>query len=302
MTAPAVTPTGHVAPPPAAEILFRGLLDDAAIFPPGDTPMAAALRGYAASLRSADAPYVGSFLCSSPRLGELLTVLAEELADDLPQLDLSLVVPGGVRALDAALEPVAQSRRLVLRAVELPAGDAGVASTGNALKATLPAGVLGYVEVPLGRRIPAAVEAVAAGGHRVKFRTGGTSAGAFPAALDLAGGLAACLQADVPFKLTAGLHHAVRHRDPATGFENHGFLNVLAALTGADDVVDAAGLADVLEQRDGAALARCAASLDEPWAARVRSRFVAFGTCSTADPLADLRALGLVPAAPGAAA
>ena len=52
----------------------------------------------------------------------------------------------------------------------------------------------------------------------------------------------------MPFKCTAGLHHAVRHRAADTGFEHHGFLNVLlavaAALTGEDAGEVAAELAD----------------------------------------------------------
>ena len=33
------------------------------------------------------------------------------------------------------------------------------------------------------------------------------------------------------FKCTAGLHHAVRNTDPDTGFEQHGFLNILLAVS-----------------------------------------------------------------------
>ena len=33
----------------------------------------------------------------------------------------------------------------------------------------------------------------------------------------------------VPFKCTAGLHHAVRYTDPTTGFRHHGVLNILVA-------------------------------------------------------------------------
>ena len=66
-------------------------------------------------------------------------------------------------------------------------------------------------------------------GLRLKFRTGGLTADAFPSAAELAACIDAALDRETPFKCTAGLHHAVRHTDPETGFEHHGFLNVLLA-------------------------------------------------------------------------
>jgi hypothetical protein len=95
------------------------------------------------------------------------------------------------------------------------------------------------------------------------------------------------------FKLTAGLHHAVRHTDPTTGFEHHGFLNVVlavhAALTESDD-----DLAAMLAERDASVVAAAVADLDESARGLVRSRFLSLGTCSITDPVDDLRGLGLL--------
>ena len=66
---------------------------------------------------------------------------------------------------------------------------------------------------------------------RLKFRTGGLEAAAFPPSEVLAGWIDAALDRETPFKCTAGLHRAVRHTGE-DGFEHHGFLNVLVA-TGA---------------------------------------------------------------------
>ena len=62
-----------------------------------------------------------------------------------------------------------------------------------------------------------------------KFRTGGLAAELFPTPVELAAVICACRDRELPFKLTAGLHHALRHTDPETGFTHHGFLNVLVA-------------------------------------------------------------------------
>jgi hypothetical protein len=93
----------------------------------------------------------------------------------------------------------------------------------------------------------------------------------------------------VPFKATAGLHHAVRNTDPETGFEQHGFLNLLlatdAARAGAEEAEVAAALAD----RDGTRVAARVRDL----APGVRESFRSFGTCSILEPVEELAALGL---------
>jgi hypothetical protein len=127
----------------------------------------------------------------------------------------------------------------------------------------------------------------------LKLRTGGETADAFPDDARLAAALADALARGLRFKLTAGLHHAVRHTDPATGFEHHGFLNVVlavhAALTESGD-----DLAVTLAERDASVVAAGVANLDEAARGLVRSRFLSLGTCSITDPIGDLRGLGLV--------
>ena len=54
--------------------------------------------------------------------------------------------------------------------------------------------------------------------------------------MELGDVLVAAVSAGLPFKLTAGLHEAVRHTNAETGFTHHGFLNlVLAAARCVDD-------------------------------------------------------------------
>jgi hypothetical protein len=137
----------------------------------------------------------------------------------------------------------------------------------------------------------AALDEVAAADLRLKWRTGGTSADLFPSSPDLAAAIDAALDRELPFKATAGLHAAVRHRDPETGFEHHGFLNVLVATRAAldgDDVVPA------LEEHDAAAVLARLEQLGSETLARTRRWFASFGCCGVQDPLEDLVALGLL--------
>ncbi len=137
----------------------------------------------------------------------------------------------------------------------------------------------------------AALDELAAAGHSLKLRTGGADADAFPSAVELATCIAAALDRELPFKCTAGLHNAMRHRDDETGFEHHGFLNVLVATRASLDGADVAEVASVLEETDADKLL---SRTDHAALARARRWFRSFGSCSIAEPLADLRQLGLL--------
>ena len=101
----------------------------------------------------------------------------------------------------------------------------------------------------------AAADVVAENELRLKFRTGGLEDHLFPSAEALASWIDAALDRETPFKCTAGLHNAVRHTASDTGFEHHGFLNVLLATRTAFDGATTDEVVDVLEQRDGQTLA-----------------------------------------------
>ena len=112
-----------------------------------------------------------------------------------------------------------------------------------------------FVELPRDARRPEIVEALSSTDFMAKLRTGGVRADLHPDEKELASAVASLAAEGVPFKATAGLHHAVRNTDPDTGFEQHGFLNLLAATGAALDGADEARLVTLLADRDAARVA-----------------------------------------------
>jgi hypothetical protein len=269
--------------------LFAGLVDDAALFPPGNAPMDVAVRDHARHHAASYGEIVGPFLCPVSRIDELVAVLPED-----QRLELSLVVDLTGEAAHAALRTVAGDPRLRLAAVEASAERLGddVATVGANLH-RLP-GVVGFLEVPR-KGLGAALDHVGpTGWHAAKYRTGGTSAVAFPTAAELAAFLRACADRSLPFKLTAGLHHAVRNTETSTGFEQHGVLNVLVATHAASTGHDIGAIAEVLDQRDADALVATVTAWSQQDALPVRRLFRSFGCCGVTDPIDELTELGLV--------
>ena len=146
---------------------------------------------------------------------------------------------------------------------------------------------------------------IKAKGARAKIRTGGLEAQKFPSTQTLAAFIAECVRLRLPFKATAGLHHAIRgdYRltyDPASAVTTmHGFLNVLIASCFAwhngpvqpvleeQDATNFRIVTDYLTWRDYR-LTRA-----EIADAR-RYLIVSFGSCSFEEPLQELRSLGIL--------
>ena len=266
--------------------LFTGLFDDAALFPPGDAPMAAAVPAHR-ELRARLGDLVGPFVVPAARLGEL----EEHLGDGEP-FGISLIAAAG--DLPAAAARVAASPGLTLAAVEVPvATDAATAREAvRVLDDVLPASVPAAVELPRTEARDEVLDVLTGTGHRAKLRTGGLRAALFPSPEELAATLAACIARGLALKCTAGLHSAVRHTDPATGFAHHGFLNLLAACDALAAGEPAAAAERWLRQDDPGALV---GGWSPDRIARTRAVFTSFGTCSVLEPVDDLVRLSLLP-------
>lgn len=277
--------------------IFAGLVDDAAVFPPGSADLPDAITAHRDHRTAWYADLVGPFLLPASGIDAARRLLGTLLGPG-EELEIGLIGDTGLAALPAAVDAL-PADRLRLRQVEVAVAKRGE-DPQPGLRTLLAAlagwpKISGYAEVPLTWGLLAALDTLAearAGGVDVaaKFRTGGLAAELFPTPVELAAVICACRDRALPFKLTAGLHHAIRDTDPETGFTHHGFLNVLAATITAAEGAEVAEVAELLATTD-------AARLIEP--ARTRGRadrplWVGFGSCSITDPLTDLVRLGLI--------
>ena len=241
----------------ARRAALEGLFDHAALFPPASLAMDAALAEDRRLRTGPEAWVVRRFVCPLSRLGELG-------AEDLP---LSVV-------LDAEPDGLLDDPRV--QAVEVPPGR-GAAKPPDDRRLDV------YVERPLddlawlGELPPGAC---------AKARCGGS---VVPSVEQLAAFVRRCRELSLPFKATAGLHHPVR------GEREHGFLNLLAAAAFGDEEKALAERDASAFRLDGESFAwrdREARAVD---VARVRRELLAsIGSCSVAEPVGELRALGIL--------
>jgi hypothetical protein len=303
--------------------LLAGLVDDAGLFPPEQLAMDAALARHKADEAAGHAMLSHRFLCPASRLAELRAEpglgswtggppvpLAERGIDR--RLRLGLILDTGLDGLEAALAEVADEPRVALDLVEVPAPTAEAVTEALDALAGINAAV--YIEGP---RDPSWIKEIAVGrgpggpggddvrrgvagagrpgGLRgAKVRCGGARAELFPSPDELAAFLCSCAETAVNFKATAGLHGAVRHRDEATGFVHHGYLNLVLGTARAAARGSVEEVAEVLATTDEAALVAEFRTVSARMALLTRALFRAYGSCSTTEPREEASALGLL--------
>jgi hypothetical protein len=284
----------------ALRTLIAGAIDYAGVFAPASLPMSDAVANYARYQAGQDEWALGSFVLPLDRVEEFDSVAAGLGLERRITLSVVLPSPDFDRAKVAEGLAFGYVASAEVRVTE-PAQVGEVASLA-------PAGVTNYFEIPSAHNREDLLSVIAEEGERAKIRTGGTERGTIPSPFDVAQFLFECVRAHVAFKATAGLHHAIRGVHPLTRDENaplelmHGFLNLLVAAAFAFEGGDEQTVVGALEETSASAFRFSDTAVEWHGLAvateglkRVREQFaISFGSCSFEEPLADLRALGLI--------
>ncbi len=286
----------------AFQSFMTGLIDYAGLFPPAALSMREAAEEYQRWRSSEHAWMVGRFVCPVGRLNELARESAG-LAGGA--WDLSVLAGDPLeRDLDSITGFLDESAgRFDVPSLEIKIGAVPNLETCLEVLETVQEGVTAYFELPTDEDVRGLIAALSGTGHGAKIRTGGLSADLFPTAEQVARFIVHCRDAQIPFKATAGLHHPLRHQNPSVGCRMHGFFNVFAAAAlaiaqnrGADELLPVlrAERADAFSFANGE-LKALDFTLNAGQLERARRQAVSFGSCSIAEPVADLSAMGLLP-------
>jgi hypothetical protein len=291
---------------------FAALIDYAGVFPPAALSVQDAVAGYRAVRDAPSAWVAGRFLIRASQLEDLAAAVTSTMRHGEAPWETSVVFDidpreAASRAADfhAEMEPA-----MTVAAAEAPIVDtstAGVQRLFTTVGSITPE-VVPFLEITRDADVTAQIRAIAAcisdagrtGG--AKLRCGGITPDLFPSPDEVAEFIMAVIEARVPFKATAGLHHPVRHHDPTIGTHRHGFVNILVATAAAAQGADRSTVAAIVAETDADAFRVSAAfaswrSLSIPGSAlrRVRQEsFVAYGSCDFDEPVTALASLGMM--------
>jgi hypothetical protein len=294
--------------------LMQGIIDYAGLFPPASLDMLPTVTNYAA-YREADVAWaLGRLIVPVTRLGEFEAAAQEFLPRD-PQATawpLSVLATSDLQADLTAIHAFNERHAVGTEqgTAEIDTIEIKAASCEEIIAAMklLPTRLMAYFEIPITDDPTRLVQTIRQVGARAKVRTGGTSHDLFPTPSDLLRFIQACVTADVPFKATAGLHHALRSeyrltydRGGATG-TMYGFLNVFLSTAFLGAGMDGDAAIQVLTEQaptafqftnDGVSWRSW--QINNQTLLKMRQQHaISFGSCSFEEPIEELKAMKLV--------
>jgi hypothetical protein len=289
---------------PAIRTLLAGAIDYAGLFPPAALSMSDAVRNYATYRDGPNAWALGRFVVPVARLGEFADA-ARPLLTRTPSPWRLSALAGASGADDWPAVATTGIRNALVDALELRAR---APHEVNAAAAKLPRNLDVFYEIPIDGDPAQLLAAVARARSKAKVRTGGVAPDAFPPLADLARFIVRSARAAVPFKATAGLHHPLRATYPLTyetdspRAEMFGFVNVLLAAAFAHAGLDVDDVAEALAEREvdsfrfgGGGVEWRGRRVGTAALAETRGTLaLSFGSCSFAEPMAELHQLGLL--------
>jgi hypothetical protein len=284
--------------------LLTGVVDYAGLFPPAGLDMAVAVHDYASYRAHDESWMLGRFVSPAARLDDVSAQLRALGANAGSAWRLSALLGTDVeadiervRAFDREQRGCACVDSLEGKCDSVEAIRRTAAAAGRSFSV--------FAEIPITSDVESLVGVAKDAGINAKIRTGGVTADAFPPAAAVVRFIRCCLAAQVRFKATAGLHHAVRgdyrltYAADAPIGPMFGFLNVLLAAGLMKAGLSDADAAQLLDERDLGAFAITpdairwrGVALDEEDARSMRDDvMVSFGSCSFLEPVDELRAL-----------
>jgi len=289
-------------------VLLSKAIDYAGLFPPAKLSMEEAVRNYA-EYKSGDYNWMlGRFIVPASRLNEFVEHAEKYFHSNGFHWKLSVIVDN---AVEEAVESVQDFNKSYLPYCQCDVFELKTNSVWfiEEISEIIPKDFTNYFEIPADENLVELVSALALKGQRAKIRTGGITQDAFPTTNQLARFIRTCLAANVPFKATAGLHHPFRCKKPLTYEPDSpigtmfGFLNVFVGTAFARNSIPFQLLLQILEEENPENF-----SFEEDgvyWRKnyfvsnwnleQLRQRaIISFGSCSFEEPIADLKAIGLL--------
>ncbi len=293
----------------AIQTLLQESIDYAGLFPPAELDMGTALDNYVRYSNGPSSWALGRFILPVSRLAEFEAGLQHMPRHPVHRPQRLAALLGADVEADVQLLGSFNRRHsnteTSFDTVEVKAtSENGV----REIIRLVPSSLQTYIEIPIDRDPGALIAAIGHGARRAKVRTGGVTRDAFPQTGDLVRFLRETMRLAVPFKATAGMHHALRAEyrltyadDSPTGVM-FGFLNVMLAVAFVRAGMEESEVAQLLEEGEPDAFQTDDSGIS--WRDRRlgltalgdarRLGMISFGSCSFTEPIADLESLHLL--------